>query len=215
MITLASWFVKITGWILSVIAFRKKVYYEDRSIQGRHIKGKAIVISNHTSVFDFALMLYLFPTRTLRCQVAEIMYEKNFFLTFTLKILGSIKVNRHTHDFSFIEKSKKVLSRGGVLTVFPESRIPDDVPKEKRPIEFKPSFVSIALESDAPIIPIYTNGSYFGHGRTRVMIGTPIDVREMYDPNLTENENLELISEKLREKVVSLKNELQKRTEKN
>lgn len=215
MITLASWFIKITGWILNVIAFRKKIYYEDKSIQGRHIKGNAIVISNHTSVFDFALMLYLFPTRTLRCQVAELMYEKNFFLTFTLKILGSIRVDRYSHDFSFMEKSKRVLSRGGVLTVFPESRIPDDVDASERPIKFKPSFVSIALESGAPIIPTYTNGRYFTRERARVIIGTPIDVREMYDSSLSESENLEIITEKLREKVVSLKNELEKRTEKN
>ena len=45
-------FTKITGWIVQKICFRTKIYYEDKAVQGRRIKGSAILISNHTSVFD-------------------------------------------------------------------------------------------------------------------------------------------------------------------
>ena len=31
-------FVKLTGWSVQFFCFRTKVYYEDRSAQGRHIR---------------------------------------------------------------------------------------------------------------------------------------------------------------------------------
>ena len=45
-------FVKITAYPVQKLIFRTKVYYQDKNVQSRHIKGAAIVISNHTSVFD-------------------------------------------------------------------------------------------------------------------------------------------------------------------
>ena len=140
------------------------------------------------------------------------MFEKNIFMTLTLKLLGTIRVDRYSHDFSFMEKSKSLLSKNKVVVVYPEAKIPDK--NDERPLPFKPSFVAIALESGAPIIPTYTNGSYFRKKRARVIIGEPINVCEMYDQSLTENENLEMISKKIREKVVLLGDELNKRTEK-
>ena len=46
------------------------------------------------------------------------------------------------------------------------------------------------------------------------MIGKPIDVREIIDESLSEKENIERINKILREKVVSLGNELNKKTKK-
>ena len=86
-------FVKVTGWPAYKIAFRPKVYYEDKSVQGRHIKGAAMVVSNHTSVFDYALLLFVFFTRTLRVQMAEVLFQKQPLGLF-LKMMGGIYVNR-------------------------------------------------------------------------------------------------------------------------
>ena len=69
---LFAWVVKITAYPVVLLWFRLKVYYQNKKVQSRRIKGKAIVVSNHTSVWDFALMLFLFPTRLLRCVVAEV-----------------------------------------------------------------------------------------------------------------------------------------------
>ena len=66
---LGNWFVKITGWIPQLLIFRTKVYYEDKKVQSRRIKGKAIVVSNHNSLMDFAVLLFVFWRRTLRCLV--------------------------------------------------------------------------------------------------------------------------------------------------
>ena len=203
---LAHWFVKITGWLPKLFVLRTKVYYEDKKVQGRKIKGKAIVMSNHHTLMDFAVLMFVFWGRTLRCLMAEILYKKNVFMTALIKALGGIKVNRDSHDFSFLSKAEKILEKGGVVEIYPESRIPDA--GEEKPLEFKPSVAYMALQSGAPIIPIYNNGAYFKKEKLRVIIGKPVDVREWYDDNLNEKENLDVICKRLREKVLELKDEL-------
>jgi len=203
-----NWFVKITGWLLAVFAFKTKVYYEDKSVQSRRIRGKAIVMSNHFSIWDFASLLFVFWTRTLRCVVAELLYEKNIFFTTLLKALGCIKVDRNMHDFSFIDKCRRILDRGGVVEIYPEARVPGA--GDVVPLEFKPSVVYLALESGAPIIPVYTDGRYFRRKRNYVMIGKPINVSELYDPSLTEKENISAITAILRGKVIELREKVEK-----
>lgn len=168
-------------------------------------------MSNHTEVWDHAALIFLFPRRILRCVVAELMYEKNFFITFVLKALGSIKVDRNKNDFSFIQKCCSILDRNGVVEIYPESRIGGNAEHELLP--FKPSVTYIALESGAPIIPVYTDGMYFTKAKNHIIIGKPIDVASLYDPELSEKENINKITEILREKINELKNTLKKECE--
>lgn len=205
------WFVRITGFLPYLFAYRTKIYYEDKKTQGRRIKGKAIVCSNHRSVMDVALLFFLFPTRTLRPLVAEIMFEKNPIFTLFLKMLGAIKVDRNAHDFSFLEPSRKVLEKGGVLEIYPEARLPRA--GEPTPLPFTPSTVYLALQTGAPILPVYTNGCYFEKRRARAIIGKPFYPQALYDDSLSEEENIERITKRLREKVIELKNELEKQTQ--
>ena len=201
MIGLFNWFVKITGWPVQFLCFRTKILYEDRKVQGRHIEKDAIVISNHTSVFDYAVYLFVFFTRTLRFQMAEVLYEKKL-LGWFLRLLGGIRVDRNAHDFGFLPKSEKILERGGVIGIFPESRLP--LPGEARPLPFKVSAAYLALLSGAKIIPVVTNGSYFCRKRARVLIGKPILASDLLEDGADEKENLKIVSERLRERIMEL-----------
>ena len=201
MIALFNYFVKITGWLPAFLILRTKVLYENKKKQSRRIKGQAILISNHTSVYDYATFLYVFFFRTLRYQMAEVLYKKKLLSLF-LKCMGGIYVNRDSLDFSFMDKSKEILSKGGVVGVFPESRLPKE--GEPRPLPFKESVTVLALESGAPIIPIYTDGNYFTKKRAHVTIGEPIYVREYYNNAKSEKENIEIITSILKDKVIAL-----------
>lgn len=201
MIGLFNWFVKITGWPVQFLCFRTKILYEDRKVQGRHIEKDAIVISNHTSVFDYAVYLFVFFTRTLRFQMAEVLYEKPL-LALLLHCLGGIRVDRNAHDFGFMPKSLSILSRGGVVGIFPESRLP--LPGEERPLPFKVSAAYLALTSGSKIIPVVTNGSYFCRKRARVLIGKPILASDLLEDGADETENLAIVSERLRERIIAL-----------
>ena len=211
LIRLFNAFVKITGFPAAFFCFRTKVYYENKTVQSRRIKGPAILISNHTSVFDYAVYLFVFFLRTLRVQMAELLFQKKVLGPF-LRMLGGIFVDRNTHDFGFISKSLDLLKKGWVVGVFPESRIP--LPEEERPLPFKTSAAYLALASGVPVIPVYTNGSYFKKKRAEVLIGTPIDVRAIEDPALSEKENLARVTNAMREKIISLEKLYHEQSEK-
>ena len=107
--------------------------------------------------------------------------------------MGGIRVNRNTHEFGFLHRSRQILDRGGVVGVFPESRIPK--PGEARPLEFKPSAALLALTSGVPVIPVYTDGAYFCRKRAHVVIGTPVYAADLTEEGLTEKENILRVSE--------------------
>ena len=209
MIWFTNAFVKLTGWLAQLVCFKKKIHYINKHNQNRHIHGPAIIISNHTSVYDYALMIFVFWTRTLRYQMAECLF-KNKVLKIFLKALGGIFVDRNSYDFSFVNKSLKILKNNGVVGIFPEARLPYS--SETEIYEFKSSATYIAIESGAPIIPVYTNGSYFKKERAEVIIGEKIYPRSFWNNDLDEKTNISNITERIREKVLELKNELKRRT---
>ncbi len=201
-------FTKITAWPVQWICFRTKVLYEDRRVQSRRIKGSAIVISNHTSVFDYAVFLFVFFSRTLRYQMAEVLFEKQPLGLF-LKGLGGIRVERNQYDFSFLARSEAILNRGGVVGIFPESRLAR--PGEERPLPFKPSAAYLALSADVPVIPVYTNGRYFQKKRAVVLIGKPMNLRELTDPKADDKERIEDATKALRDRILALEKEYHER----
>lgn len=201
MIALFNWFVKITGWLPQKLCFRTKIYYEDKKAQSRRIKGPAIIISNHTSVYDYAVMMFVFFSRTLRYQMAEVLFKKKGLGGF-LRALGGIEVNRDTHETACIDKSERILKKGGVVGIFPEGRLAKE--GETPPIDFKTGAAALALTAGVKIIPAYTDGNYFGKKRARVIIGKPIDVRELYDDGKTYRQNLGDLTVALRQKIIDL-----------
>ncbi len=204
-------FTKITAWPVQFFCFRTKIYYEDPKLQKRRIKGPAIVICNHTSVYDFAALMFVFFWRTLRCQVAELIFRKPVLGAF-IKGLGGICVNRDAHDFSFLNTSEQILRRGGVVEIYPESRLPQK--GEARPLPFKPSAAYLALVTGVPVIPVYTNGSYFAKKRARIIIGAPLDPHALCDASLSDKENIARVNEAFRQKILSLEEQLNEKAKK-
>ncbi len=194
-------FVKLTGWPAQLLCFRTKVYYEDRGVQSRRIKGPAILLSNHTSVYDYAVYLFVFFGRTLRFQMAEVLFERKL-LGGLLRRLGGIYVNRNAFDFGFVAKSEEILRQGGVVGIFPESRLPRK--GEERPLPFRPSAAFLALASGVPVIPVYTDGSYFRLKRARVIIGKPITADALPDGARNDRETIAAVSQLFRERIIEL-----------
>ena len=209
MSSVLNWFVKITGFPGEIIFYRKKIYYEDKKASNRKIKGGALIISNHTDIYDYPLMMYTFPGRNLHVLVAEITYDMNGFMKWLLKGLGAIRVDRNNHDFAFMSQTTDLLKKGKACLIYPESRLPEENERDHL-LEFKPSYIYSALESGAPIIPVYTNGIYgkqkkLKKDRARVIIGKKIYVRDLYDSNKSEKENIECINDYVKTKILYLK----------
>ncbi|MCQ2437200.1 MAG: 1-acyl-sn-glycerol-3-phosphate acyltransferase [Clostridia bacterium] len=203
-----NWFLKITAWLPQKLVFRLDVSYEGGAKPTRHIKGPAIIVSNHTAVYDYAAMLFLFWTRTLRYQMAELLFRKKVLGRF-LKMLGGIRIDRENYDSTGLRTSERILKKGGVVGIFPEGRLPDG--DEPRPLPFREGAAWLAITTGAPIIPVYTTGNYFGKGKCPMVIGKPIDVSAIYDGTKTEKENIVAITKIIRDKVIALGKSLERK----
>lgn len=201
LISLFNWFVKITAWPVQAIVFRLRILYEDSAVQTRRIKGPAIIISNHTTVFDYAAFLFVFFSRTLRYQMAEVLFKKRPLGLF-LRMLGGIRIDRDSRDYGFIARSEDILRKGGVVGIFPEGRLPRE--GEERPLPFRPGAAYLALLTGVKVIPVYTGGGYFAKGRSKVVVGAPFYAAELTEEGLTEKENIDLVSRRMRERVIEL-----------
>ena len=87
-------------------------------------------------------------------------------------------------------------------------------PDEPRPLEFKVSAAWLALATGVPVIPVVTNGSYFNRRRARVLIGKPLLASDLTEDGLDEKENLRLVSERFRERIMELEKLLNEQTSK-
>lgn len=204
-------FAKITGVIPALIFFKTQVFYMDKSVQSLKLPKSCILMSNHKKLLDFVLYIFLFYFRNIRFLMAEVLFGKSKILTWLLKGLGGIYVNRDLYNMDFVTHSLETLDRGGCVGIFPQGRLPVN----GKDFPYKPGIVYIALRTDAPIIPVYTDGNYGLFKRTHVMVGTPIDIRNYCVADSIENEDVERLAAILQEENYKLKTELEKRLNKN
>ncbi len=195
-------FVKITGALPAYLFFRPKV----RLAPGgqRKLPRSCILISNHISLMDFVLFLLVFPFRVIRFLIAEVLYNRSKIFALFLGLIGGIRVDRDVKSFGFVSNALKVLDAGGSIGIFPQGRLP----LNGQHFPFTVSTAFIALHTDAPIIPVYTDGNYGFCKRAGVVIGAPIYIKEFCVEGLSEKEQLAHLTRLLEEKVFALKEEL-------
>lgn len=204
------WFTKITG-LPMFLYLKLKIFCKDDNKSFRHVPRSCIIMSNHTSLFDFALYLAIFYFRSVRFLMAEILFNKNPVLTLFLYKIGGIKVDRNVCDFSFVGDSLDILDNGGTVGVFPEGRLPK---KGEGILPFKPGIIHIALRTTAPIIPIYTDGNYGLFKRAHVIFGEPIYLSQYCSTETPSSEEIEMLTSLLRNRICDLKDELERKTAK-
>ncbi len=191
----------IFAWPVQFIFFKKKVYYEDKKDTNRKVKGGALIISNHKSLFDFMMSMFLFHFKKLYCIMSELIYSHGPIVSLLTTVMGGIKTDRKKYDFSFIDKSVNLLNKNKLLMIYPEGRIN----KENSLAKFHPTYILIALKSNKPIIPIYTDGKYSLFKRTRVVIGKKIYLRDYTNSLNPDKEEIERLNNIIKNKINELK----------
>ncbi|GHU47256.1 hypothetical protein FACS1894218_1280 [Bacilli bacterium] len=79
----------------------------------------------------------------------------------------------------YVYQALDTLRRGGVIEIYPEARFP--ITKDHKMQPFKTSYIILAAQSGAPIIPCYHKGNYGLFQRTRVAIGKPIYTKDFFE----------------------------------
>ena len=191
-------FAKVTGLLPVLLLFKPRVRLQGNA--KRHLPKNCIVVSNHRSLLDFMLYLLVFPFRPIRFLTAEVLFSWTPFLSALLYALGCIRVDRDGKTFEFVSHSLEALEKGDTVGVFPEGRLPVD----GKPFPFTVSTAFIAMHSNAPVVPVYTDGRYGILKRAGVVIGEPISLSDYCKEGLSEDEQLKHLTEILRQKVYGL-----------
>lgn len=164
-------FIRITG-IPSLLWFRPKKYYLHEEDKHR-IKGGALIISNHISLFD---PMYLYMTIKSRRQhlicMDELIHNK-FQRWVFIHVCLCIPINRHNISLAELKEIISNLKSGNVVTMFPEGKINEENDGIQK---FKSGMVIMAYRGNAPIIPLYIKRRKHFYSRLEVAIGSPIDV---------------------------------------
>lgn len=195
-------FVKLTGLLPAWLFLKPRIRLAPGA--NRKLPKSCILVSNHISLMDFVLYLVVFPFRTIRFLVAEVLYNKGKLFAGFLKNIGSIRVDRDAKTFDFIGYSLDVLDDNGTLGIFPQGRLP----LKGQQFPFTASTAFIALRTDKPIVPIYTDGNYGLFKRANVVIGAPLYLQEHCKEGLSEKDQLAYLTSYLEDTVFALKEEI-------
>ena len=194
-------FVKLTGILPALMFFKPKVIYKDKQRQSKKLPAPCILMSNHTSLLDFVLYICLFFGRTIRFLMAEVLFNKGKLFARFLFALGGIYVNRNQLNMGFMAECIRILDQGGTVGIFPQGRLPVN----GKPFPFKSGVTYMALHTDAPIVPIYTDGNYGLFKRATVVIGTPIHLKDLCKEESPSIEEIERLTRFLEEETYRLK----------
>lgn len=189
---------KILRWIGKPIVY---LLFLPRVIGKKNskIKGKAVVISNHISMWDPLLIAVVFRRQIFWMGKAELF--KNRIARFFFKAMKAFPVRRGEGDLAAIRHAFRVLRDGKLFGIFPEGTRT----KSKDISRFEPGTAMIALKNDAPVLPLYIRGNYKLFRRMKVIVGEPIHLAD-YVGTKTDTATVEAASRFLESKLNDLRN---------
>lgn len=190
-------FTKITGAISVLLWLRPKFLYESKAAK-KHVKGKAVVVANHSSFIDpIALLVALWYRRMYFIATSDLFNTKlkNFFF----RGVHAIPIDRNNLNMNVFRECFDVLEEGKALGIFPEGGLN----REASLNDFKSGAVLIAFKSKSPIVPIYIVPPKKWYNRTVIVMGEKMEPfsGENVVPNLGK---IDEVSRTLKEKENAL-----------
>ena len=170
--------------------------------QNLRVKGKAIFIANHRSMWD-PLILALISPRNIHFMAKKELFESkigNFFF----RSLYAFPVNRRNVDLQSLKNALKVLDKGEVFGIFPEGKraVTDSLD------EFEKGAAFLAIRSGAPVIPIYIHPDTSRQLRPVMLVGKQIDVSSIVAA-VNKSSLIEVVTDELSDSIDALRAELE------
>ena len=186
-------FAKGIVFIFQKLFFRIEIYGKENI----PMSGRLILCSNHHSNWDPVTLAVFFP-RQVHWMAKKELFENKIFAKLLFS-LGVFPVDREGNDLTAIKKSLRILKEERVLGIFPEgTRVKyfnDDF--------IKSGLALIAVKSQSPVLPVYSEGNYKLFSKIKIIIGQPIYI-ELEDNAKLSNEKYTEISKDIMKKVYEL-----------
>lgn len=165
-------FVRITGNVPGFLYFRTKRIYISKKAK-KHLKGGALLVSNHTGFYDPIHTMVSIWYRRLWFLAAEKIYSNKFRKFFFSHCSFMIPIDNTKEDLGAVREVIARLKEGEMIVMFPEGHINH---KEEGLEAFKQGMALMAIMGDAPILPVYFKKKESVRQRLVIGIGEPIYV---------------------------------------
>lgn len=194
-------FIKITGLIPYLIFAKPKFMYasEKAKKEFKNNKRGAILVSNHTSIFDYYVLVYKFFFNVVHTMVADVVYQKKG-LTLLNNVMENIKIHRDgTPNVNAVNKSANYLRKNKLVFIFPEGKLEDKPGKLE---DFTNSAAYLAITENRKVTPMFIDGNYGIFKRVHCIVGEPIMPKVNATPT---DEDFDELTEEIRDSISTLK----------
>ncbi|MBR0082304.1 MAG: 1-acyl-sn-glycerol-3-phosphate acyltransferase [Clostridia bacterium] len=197
-------FVRFTWTPALYLLQRPKILFCNKEGKMPRIKGRAIIVSNHTWWMDPITVILTFWRRRLYSLAAVEVLGPSRFARFVRNSILFVDVDRTKLDIRSFNRCVQLLRDDRCLLIFPEGRFVFD--DEVQP--FKGGTALMAMQTGAPIYPVYIHGLYRLFHPIYMAVGDPIDVASLID-GAPDSAKVQAINDLMRERVNDLRLKLE------
>ena len=162
-------------FILSLLFLPMTIFYPTKVIGKKNrIKEKCIIACNHQTLLDVPILAVKYNKRIYALSKKELF--KNKFVSWFLRKIGAIPVDRNGADIDAIKSVLNVLNKKNKpILIFP-SGTRKSSPEEVEGL--KNSVAMFALKTDSPIVPVVFVKKPKMFRRNKLIIGEPLNIDE-------------------------------------
>lgn len=150
----------------------RRVGLDGRPWRGR-LRGGSLLACNHNSLTDPLVLGSAFWYRRVGFLAAEAVMQGRL-RTALLRGMGCIRIDRRISDLEGLRAAIDSVKAGRCLGVFPEGGVVD----EETAHAVKGGAILIALQADAPVLPLYIHRPRRWYGRWTMVVGEALDPRQ-------------------------------------
>lgn len=167
-----------------------------------YIKGKAIFVCNHISMWDPVFLAVLSP-RYIHF-MAKMELFKHWYGKILFKGLLAFPVNRNQADMQSMKKALSLLDAGKAFGIFPEGKrtLTNDLDELEKGAAF------LAVRSGAPIIPMYIKRDSYSNIRFELGVGQPILVSDLV-ANTPKSQLVDVVTNEISDAIRALQAQIE------
>lgn len=201
---IARVFIKVTGFIPYLLVITPRCHYESELAkkEWKNNKKGALIVPNHTSIFDYYVLVYKFFFKVVHTMVADVVYKLKGLVGLN-SVMENIKISRDgVLNINAINQASSYLRKNKIVLIFPEGKLEEKPGKLE---DFSNSAAFLSITENKKITPIYIEGKYGFFKRLHYIIGEPILPTANVSPT---QEEVDALNEQIRDRISSLKNTL-------
>ncbi|MBF0569868.1 MAG: 1-acyl-sn-glycerol-3-phosphate acyltransferase [Candidatus Omnitrophica bacterium] len=168
-------------WVRGMVYFGFRLWLRRiRNPQKLPTQGPVIIVSNHTSYFDWAVLSAVYSNRYIVFLANQDLLRRKF-VSWLMKLNILIYINPNKPGYSYFREVVGRLKQGHIVVIYPEGTRS----RTGRMLRPKIGFVKLAMQTGVPVIPLAMKGAYKvlpPHKnwprlkRCELIVGDPIDI---------------------------------------